>query len=72
MDVGSNSFNDLFVNVVPKLAGKIPDGGTSEEKLENLIKLNPFSIFLTAVDEREVVSCRKVKTKNLPIVMTLT
>ena len=63
MDVVSNSFNDFFVNVGPELADKIPDGGTSEKKQENLITLNPFSMFLTAVDEREVVDI-VTKCKN--------
>lgn len=63
MDVVANSFNQFFVNVGPDLAGKIPDHGTSEENLEKLINRNPCPMFLTAVEEREIVDI-VMKCKN--------
>ena len=55
MDVVVNSFNSYFVNVGPVLAEQIPDSGSTVENLGNLIDKNPFSMFLTAVEENEIV-----------------
>ena len=44
-----------FVNIGSDLAEKIPDQGSSEHNMEKLISRNEFSMFLTAVDEREIV-----------------
>lgn len=55
----ANSFNKFFVNFGPDLAGKIPDPGTSAEHLDTLIERNPSSIFLKAVDEKEILDIVK-------------
>ena len=55
MDVVANCFNNLCVNIVLDLAEKIPDQGSSEQNMETFISRNEFSMFLTAVDEREIV-----------------
>ena len=44
-----------FVNIGSDLAEKIPDQGSSEQNMETFISRNEFSMFLTAVDEREIV-----------------
>ena len=44
-----------FVNIGSDLAEKIPDQGSSEHNMEKLISRNEFFMFLTAVDEREIV-----------------
>ncbi len=63
MEAVANCFNKFFVNVGPDLAWTIPDHGSSDTKLEKLIKRNPFPMFLTAVDEREIEDIVK-KCKN--------
>ncbi len=50
-----NSFNEFFVSVGPDLAKKIPDLVTSEEQNNNLIERNLNSMFLTTVDEKEIM-----------------
>ena len=50
-----NSFNNFFVNVGPNLAKDIPDPVASEENNAHIIKRNSCSMFLSAVDEREVI-----------------
>ena len=55
MDDVVNSFNHFFVNVGPNLAGKIPDPLVSEDWNDNLIDRNPSSMFLTAVEEGEII-----------------
>jgi len=49
-----NSFNSFFVNVGPELAGEIPDQGINQ--CNQTIKRNPYSIFLSATDEQEVIN----------------
>lgn len=49
-----NAFNKFFVNIGPELAEQIPDCETPE-KLNNYIDRSLRSMFLTAVDEREVI-----------------
>lgn len=48
-----NSFNNFFVNVGPNLAANIPV--STEEENESCIKSNPCSMFLTAVEECEII-----------------
>ena len=55
MDEVVNSFNNFFVNVGPKLADNISDPVTSEEYTDNIIERNPCSMFLTAVEESEII-----------------
>ncbi len=63
MEVVADSFNKFFVNVGLDLARTIPDHGSSDTKLEKLIKRNPSPMFLTAVDETEIEDIVK-KCKN--------
>ncbi len=53
MDDVVESFNKFFVNMRPNLAENIPV--TSEEYNDNIIERNPCSMFLTAVEEREII-----------------
>ena len=55
MDDVVNSFNNFFVNVGPNLARKIPDPLLPEDWNDNLIVRNPSSMFLTAVEEKEII-----------------
>ena len=50
------SFNKFFVSVGPDLAEQIPDPVTSEEQSNSLIDQNLSSMFLTAVDEKEIIN----------------
>lgn len=50
-----NSFNNFFVNVGPNLARKITDTLSSEECNNNLVERNPSSMFLRAVQEKEII-----------------
>ena len=49
-----HNFKKYFVSVWPKLAEKIPDPTTAGALNETLISRNPYSMFLTAVVEREI------------------
>ena len=49
-----HNFKKYFVSVWPKLAEKIPDPSTAGALNETLISRNPYSMFLTAVVEREI------------------
>ena len=55
MDDVVKSFNNFFVNVGPNLARKIPDPLLPEDWNDNLIVRNPSSMFLTAVEEKEII-----------------
>ena len=55
MDDVVNSFNDFFVNIGPNLAEKIPVASSSEAWNDNLTDRDPSSMFLTAVDEKEII-----------------
>ena len=50
-----NGLNNYFLSVGPKLAAQIPDSVTSEEKNGDFIKNDPDSVFITAVEESEIV-----------------
>lgn len=63
MDVVANSLNEFFVTAGPNLARTITDPGKAQEKPDTLIDRNPYSMFLTAVDENEVFEIVK-KCKN--------
>ena len=65
MDDVANSFNQFFVNVGPELAEKIPDPGTSGEDYSTLLERNPYSMFLKAVEEKEILDIvTKFKNKK--------
>ena len=51
-----NNFNQFFVSVGPDLADQIPDPATFEEQWDSLIDRNLSSMFLTAVDEKEIIN----------------
>ena len=55
MDDVANSFNKFFINVGPELAEKIPDPGTSGESYDRSLERNPYSMFLKAVEEKEIL-----------------
>lgn len=64
MDDMVNNFNTYFVNVGLKLAEQISDPGPTEGWNEKLISRNPKSIFLSAVEEREILDIvNKCKNK---------
>lgn len=50
-----NSFNHYFVNIGPKLAEQIPESLPSVDCSENRIDRNPNSMFLTSVEEKEII-----------------
>lgn len=57
-----DGFNKFFINVGPELAADIPC-----QKNENIsnIKSNPFSLFLSATNEQEVINITlKCKSKS--------
>ena len=65
MDDVDNSFNQFFVNVGPELAERIPDPGTSGEDYDKLLERNPYSMFLKAVEEKEILDIvTKFKNKK--------
>ncbi len=63
-DVADN-FNKFFVNVGSNLAEKISDPGAVEKNMDILIERNPNSMFLKAVDEKEILDIvRNCKSKK--------
>lgn len=63
MDDVVNSFNNFFVNVGLNLAQKIPNV-TTDDINDHLIEQNPSSMFLKAVDEKEIIDVvNKCKNK---------
>ena len=59
-----HNLNKYFVSVGPKLAEKIPDP-TTAGALNETISRNPYSMFLTAVGEREILDIvSKCKNKK--------
>ncbi len=62
MDVAANNINRFFVNVGPDLAREIPDQGRLED-VGRFIERNQHLMFLTAVDEREIIEIT-TKCKN--------
>lgn len=58
-----NSFNSFFGNFGPEFAGEIPDERT--DRWNDTIKRNPYSIFLSATNEQEVINiAHKCKNKQ--------
>ena len=55
MNDAVNNFNRYFVSIVPKLAEKICDPGTADGWKETIISRNSNSMFLSAVEEREII-----------------
>ena len=55
LEVVAEEFNTFFVNVGPDLAGQIPNPTPSDPTPESFVKDNLTSMFLTAVDEAEVI-----------------
>uniref|UniRef100_A0A3Q3EUW8 Reverse transcriptase domain-containing protein n=1 Tax=Labrus bergylta TaxID=56723 RepID=A0A3Q3EUW8_9LABR len=65
MDDAVNGFNNYFVNVGPILAEKIPVSVRSDDKNYDFIDINPKSMFLTAVEESEIIEIvHKCKNKT--------
>ena len=56
-------FNKYFVSVGPRLAEKIPDPTTAGALNVTLISRNPYSMFLTAVGESEILVMLSVNVK---------
>lgn len=72
----ANKFNNFFVNVGPHLAASIPNPGATGEKPEQLLEGNSSSMFLTPVDEKEILAifkeCKNKKSTDVnDIDMTL-
>lgn len=68
--------NHFFVNVGPDLAAKIHLQKTSDKWTELPVKINPYTMFLTPVDEKEILDivnkCNNKKSTDLnEIDMTL-
>ena len=65
MDDAVNGFNQYFVNVGPILAEKIPVPVRSDDSNYDFIDINPKSMFLTAVEESEIIEiAHKCKNKT--------
>ena len=65
MDDAVNGFNQYFVNVGPVLAEKIPVPVRSDDRINDFIDINPKSMFLTAVEESEIIEIvNKCKNKT--------
>ena len=63
MDDAVNGFNQYFVNVGPILAEKLPV--RSDDSNYDFIDINPKSMFLTAVEESEIIEiAHKCKKQN--------
>ena len=69
IDDAVNGFKNSFVNVGPILAEKIPVSVRSDDNIYDFIDINPKSIFLTAVEESEII---EIVHKLLLTMMTLT
>lgn len=59
-----NGFSGFLVNVEPKLAGKLRDNHLDREFIEKNTR-NPNSIFLSAVQTKEIVNIVKMYNYNL-------
>ena len=63
MDDAVNGFNKYFVNVGPILSEKVPV--RSDDSNYDFIDINPKSMFLTAVEESEIIEiAHKCKKQN--------
>ena len=76
MDEVVNGFNKFFVNVGPELANQINTETTNEDSDGYNFERNPSSIFISAVDEKEVMDIvskfkNKTSTDSNEIDMTI-
>ena len=61
----ANEFNNFFVNVGPNLAREIEEPREKDGLDEKLINLNPHSIFISSVNEQEILQIvNKFKNKK--------